>query len=157
MRWLAPDGTVWASRFEYGVFLGYKAAGYEVRKCGAEDSVSYQRSVRNGVCGECGSARVATAHSYTPDLSVDPKDGGQRKPVGDVGPYVVECKGYLRGDRRSLLRALRKARPDMPLRLIVQRDYPVTKSLSIVEWARKFLKLPVAVWTGEPPAWSGLK
>lgn len=147
MRWLAPDGVEWDSRFEYEVFRAHEQAGLRVRRCGPEDRVSYTRPVRNAVCGGCGSARVVTTHIYTPDLSVDPDEGLD-------GTYVVECKGYLRAERRSLLRALVKARPDLRLRLIVQRDYPINKrGTTITEWARKFLKVPVAVWRGTPPDW----
>lgn len=151
MRWLAPDGTEWDSRFEYEVFLAYKQSGARVRRCGPEDRVSYTRPVRNAVCRGCTSADVVTTHIYTPDLFVD-QDGHEGQEAG--GPFVIECKGYLRADRRSLLRALCKARPDMRLRLIVQRDYPINKrGTTITEWARKFLRIPVAVWSGTPPNW----
>ncbi len=156
MRWQAPDGTVWASRFEYGVFLAHASAGIPVRKCDESDCVRYTRPVRNAACGECGSARVATTHTYTPDLSVDPEEHRKRKALDDDGPYVIECKGYLRADRRSLLRALCKERPDLPLRFIVERDYKVSRSLSITGWIRKFLKKPAVVWDGNPPDWSRL-
>lgn len=156
MRWLAPDGTEWDSRFEYEVYLVHRNAGINIRKCRSpEDSAAYARSVRNGVCGECGSDQVSTSHSYTPDFSVVPEDPGQLSALAkDGGVFVIECKGYLRAERRSLLRALVKARPDLPLRILVQRDYKVTKSLTITEWVRKFLKRPVAIWRGSVPDWS---
>lgn len=149
MRWEAPDGTIWASRFEYGVFLGYRRAGIAVRKCGEQDRVDYTSPVRNATCGECGASSVATAHGYTPDLFIDQKEHRQRKILGDAETYFAECKGYLRGDRRSLLRALCKARPDLRLRFIIERDYKVTKQLTIAEWITKYLRRPVAVWTGD--------
>jgi hypothetical protein len=151
MRWKTPDGVVWDSRFEAEVFDGYGRAGYQVRQTTEHDRVLYTRGVRNGLCGKCGSAEVATSHSYQADLSILPKDGGQQPSLDDGGAYLLEVKGYIRAERRSLLRALLKARPDLRLRLLVQRDYKVTKSLSLTDWAVKYLRIPVAVWTGQPP------
>ena len=152
MRWRAPDGTEWDSRFEYEVFLAYTAAGFQTRKATEQDCVTYSRPVRNGVCRKCGALEVATQHRYTPDLFVIPPHAGKRGGMAQLGPFSLEVKGYLRAERRSLLRALCKAQPNLHLRLLVQRDYQVTKSLSLTEWARKFLHIPVAVWTGQPPS-----
>lgn len=156
MRWEA-EGEVWDSRFEYEVFRGYRDAGWTVRRCTEADSLTYTRPVRNGVCGKCNSEEVASRHSYQPDLFVSPGPAQQGRKgstaVDEPAGYFVEAKGYLRADRRSLLRALRKARPDVDLRLVCQRDYRVSAKHSLISWARTFLKCPAAVWTGGPPEW----
>lgn len=152
MRWEAPDGTVWASKFEFEVFLGYQRAGIKVRKTTEHDSVRYTRPVRGGVCTKCTAREVVSEHRYTPDLLVvQETPGGAAEQVAEAGDYCLEAKGYLRAERRSLLRALCKERRDLRLRLLVQRDYRVTKSLTLTEWARKYLRIPVAVWTGQFP------
>lgn len=152
MRWSAPDGTEWDSKFEYAVFLGYKEAGLDVRRTTEQDSLFYTRPVRNGACTKCDSCEVVSRHRYTPDLYAGSKDDRQRSGLQAPG-YYVEAKGYLRAEQRSLLRALRKARPDVDLRLIVQRDYKVTSKLTITEWARKYLRVRAVVWTGRVPTW----
>lgn len=147
MRWQAPDGTIWASRFEYAVFKTLQEQGHDVRRCTApDDSLPYTSRVVSGVCLDCGSARVATSRTYTPDLHLRPKSAGAQREG-----YFIEAKGYLRAERRALLRSLRKAWPSLDLRLVVQRDYRVTAGLTITQWATKYLKCPVIVWEGKLP------
>jgi len=152
MRWEAPDGSVWASRFEYEVYRGLKESGVAVRRTDEQDRLFYSRPIRKGTCAACGSSNVVSRHSYCPDLFVstqqpDERRSGQSAAVPAAG-YYIEAKGFFRADRRSLLRSLRKARPDVDLRLVVQRDYRITKrGLSLVQWIRKYLKCPVAIWT----------
>lgn len=163
MRWQAPDGTIWASRFEYAVYSTLRNHGHNVRKSGPQDSLAYTDSVLNGRCLECNSGRCVTDRRYTPDLFIGPanedleyaaqrvRDGQAPSPCG----YYIEAKGYLRSDRRSLLRSFRKSWPRIDFRLVVQRDYNVTKHLTITQWAAKYLKCPVHVWDGKLPIdWS---
>lgn len=146
MRWQSPDGTVWASRFEYDVFSTLMSKGYNVERTTESDSLAYTAAVRNGECTKCASREVVTRRHYTPDILVHPKpDGG-----GKTGSYYIEAKGYLRADRRSLLRSFRKARPDVDFRLIIQKDYRVGKRL-LSDWVKSFLKIPVHVWNGKIP------
>ncbi len=157
MRWLAPDGTEWDSKFEYEIFLTYQKAGMHVRRTTEQDSLLFTRPVRNGACTECCSSEVVSRHTYTPDLFVSDAIDRRQGPESALptAGYYIEAKGYLRAEQRSLLRALRKARPDVDLRVIVQRDYKVTKSLTITEWVRKYLRARVAVWhSGVTPTWS---
>lgn len=145
MRWQDPQGNLWDSRYEYELFTYLKAKdGLYVRPTTEQDSFRYTSPVRSSICTVCGSDRVAKNRSYTPDLFVNTKDdrGLARDPSG----YYVEAKGFLRKDRRALLRYFRKARPDVDLRLVVQADNRATKQLRVVEWAKKYLKIPVAVW-----------
>lgn len=159
MRWEAPDGTIWASRFEYAVYSTLKAQGYNVRKSTAEDRFPYTDPVTNGRCLECNSTRCVTDRGYTPDLFIGPPGedlqlSAQRVRNGDASTiwgYFVEAKGYLRSDRRSLLRSFRKSWPSLNFRLVVQRDYKVTAKLTITQWAAKFLRVPVTVWDGTLP------
>lgn len=155
-RWQAEDGTVWASRFEYAVYKSLKDKGYDVRKTTEQDRMAYTSLVTNGRCRKCGTSDVVTERHYTPDLFVvprrpiaginltqDPQDSGRRG-------YYLEAKGYLRTERRTLLRAFRKTGPSCDLRLVVQRDYPVGKS-TLAEWGRRLMKVPVHVWDGGLP------
>jgi len=152
MRWLAPDGTEWDSKFEYEIFLTYQKVGLSVRRTNEQDRLLFTRPVRNGACTECDSCSVVSRHYYTPDIYVGAADDRERSGLQATG-YYVEAKGYLRAEQRSLLRSLRKARPDVDLRLIVQRDYKVTSKLTITEWARKYLRVRAHVWNGTVPAW----
>lgn len=154
MRWLAPDGTEWDSCFEYEVFLAYQKAGINVRRTTEQDSLFFSRPVRNGVCEKCGACDVVSRHRYTPDLHASAEDNRERGGLEAPG-YLIETKGYLRAEQRSLLRALRKARPDVDLRAIVQRDYKVGKG-TICAWFRKYLKMPCVVWQGEVPEWQSI-
>jgi hypothetical protein len=144
-RWLAPDGTVWASRFEYQVYSVLKDKGYDVRKTTEQDRQAYTAAVRNGKCTQCGGVAVVSQHTYTPDLFVRTGQAG-----GIDRGYYVEAKGYLRGDRRSLLRSFRKTGPAIDLRLVIQRDYPVGKS-TLKDWAERLCKMPTHVWNGDLP------
>lgn len=161
MRWQSPDGAIWASRFEYGVYSKLRELGHDVRRTSPEDRISYTHPVRGGLCTQCNSHEVVTERHYTPDLFVVPR-AGQGAGRGDAGDptaasrgYYIEAKGYLRADGRSLLRSLRKARPDIDLRILAQRDYKVGKS-TFTGWVTKFLKIPVHVWTTDgklPEEW----
>ena len=156
MRWEAPGGVVWSSRYEYELFLQLKEQGYNVRKTDEKDSLSYTSPVRGGRCLQCSSGKVVQEHVYTPDLSV-----GEQSPSAKPGSkdgnrdYCIEAKGYLRGPRRALLRHFRKARPGVDLRLVVQRDYRVSAKATITEWATKYLKVPVVVWPGRGTRFPG--
>jgi hypothetical protein len=89
---------------------------------------------------------VVQEHIYTPDLFNVPNVPG----ASDSSGYYIEAKGYLRAEGRSLLRSFRKSRPDIDLRLVVERDYKVGKG-SLTSWASKYLKVPVHVWDGSLP------
>lgn len=157
MRWEAPDGEIWDSRFEYEVYLGHKALGLSVRRTGEQDDLLYTHAIRNGSCPACGSSKVVSKHSFRPDLLVDSEVSPERRngqlPTVPASGYYIEAKGFFRADRRSLLRSFRKARPDVDLRFVLQRDFRVTAKLTIVEWIRKFLKCPVGLWTGSSVIW----
>lgn len=146
MRWKAPDGVVWASRFEYEVYSTLKEKCVGLSPTTDSDSMAYRSTVKSGICTDCGSANVAQQRTYTPDMLVTPKSGGKL--------YYIEAKGYLRSERRSLLRAFRQGRPEIDLRLVVQRDHKITKTMTIVEWANRYLKVPIHVWDGDiPESW----
>lgn len=161
MRWLAPDGTVWASRFEYAVYSKLKERGYDVRKTSEQDRMAYASPVVSGRCLQCGTDRVVTERHYTPDLFVVPRRADEASRAGLIEDptspgrygYYLEAKGYLRSERRSLLRAFRKTGPRCDLRLVLQRDYPVGKS-TLSGWATRLMKVPVHIWDGDiPESW----
>lgn len=150
MRFRAPDGSEWDSKFEWQVYDEYlrSAEGRKIRRTiqGGPDTLSYSVPVRNATCNSCGSAEVSKQRRYTPDMVYDGLGA-----AGDLGTYFIETKGYLRAPERSLLRAFCKARQDVSLRIIYQRDFPVNKKLSITQWTAKYLKIPYAVWAGSVP------
>lgn len=147
MRWTAPDGTIWDSRYEYIVYSAYQAAGYTIRKCDKRDTFSFTLPIRNASCTACGSTAVGQSRTYTPDFHVTPKDI-KCEAVG----YYCESKGYLRPKQRALLRNFYKAHPHSGVRFLLQRDFPATKASSIVQWFVKFLKgSKIAVWDGKIP------
>lgn len=151
-RFRAEDGSEWDSKFEAQVFFTLKEQGYNVRRSTPQDSLGYTSTIRGGICTECCSRDVAQERVYTFDLFVDTSNGLERKQDERSG-YSLETKGYLRQDRRGLLRHFRKARPDVDLRFIVQRDYPVGKG-TITSWITKYLHAPVIVWNGSlPESW----
>lgn len=148
-RWQSLDGQIWASRFEYEVFTALVERGYNVRKCTTQDSLPYTSIVRQGICRKCRSEDVVTLRTYTPDLYVLPPSGGQSDQ--DRAGYYIEAKGYLRSERRSLLRSFRKENQGLDLRFIVQRDYNVTDKRTISKWVTDLMKCKVHVWNGDIP------
>lgn len=146
-RWRTPDGEEWASRFEAKVYYALKEQGVNVRRCTSADSMSYTDSVKLGRCSKCGSSEVVTDRSYTPDLCVYP-DGAGGEAIDRC--YFIEAKGYLRADRRRLLRSFAKTGPPIDLRLLFEADIKVGKG-RITDWCRSYLKKPCAVWNGKLP------
>ena len=150
-RWQDETGHIWASKFEYQVFCGLQAGSgraYTARKCerGA-DTFNYESPVKSARCRDCKSSAVFTERTYTPDFCITGTGGSDAQ----RGRYYIEAKGYLRSEQRRLLRDFRKACPLVNLRLVVARDYAVTRKLNLTEWVEKFLRCPVVVWTGELP------
>jgi hypothetical protein len=136
-RWEAPDGTIWASLFEFKVYTALVGAGLPVIKANESYTVKYTSSFPHGYCGDCKSENVIQDRTFTPDLVLP--------------GYVIEAKGYLRADRRKLLRDMRRCLPDYPLRFILERDYKATAKLKLSEWIAKYLRCPVVVWAGSIP------
>lgn len=147
MRFRSPDGQEWASRFEWLVYDAYQRAGYACRRTikGSSDTLSYNESVRGATCDSCGKAEISKPRTYTPDLFFAERGAGV-----EAGSYI-EAKGYLRSPQRALLRAFCKTRKDVALRIIYQRDFPVSKSSTISSWTNRYLKVPYAIWNGKPP------
>lgn len=157
-RWIDEHGNLWASRFEYLVYEAAKRANAAARRCdkGGSDTFSYHSEVRNGRCQDCQSANVVQERRYTPDIYIVPPSAeGQSDESGSrEGGYYVEAKGYLRADKRALLRSLVKSGEISDLRFIIQSDYRVGKT-SLSGWIDKFLKCKWALFTGEwPEIWN---
>lgn len=141
-RWTAPDGQIWASRFEYEVYLWLSSHGSNVRKASVEaDQVSYTSDIRSGKCLACGtSGRVVKERRYTPDL-VETSSSGK----GTEVLHYWEVKGYLRQNERSLLREVVSQQALPNLRLLVQQDGRVGAG-TVTSWANRYLKIPVYKW-----------
>lgn len=124
-RFIANDGRVWASKYEWQVYAELVAIlGSRVRKCsqGGIDTFSYPSTVRGGRCLECQSGQVVQDRSYTPDIFIDKAWDGH--PGG--GAYI-EAKGYWDAHKRNLLRSAVKANPDLNLIFVFAADKWVTK------------------------------
>ena len=146
-RWRAPDGTVWASKFEWAVYDSLKRSGYNIRRCGEGDTVSYTEPKANARCMVCGNRECVQDRTYTPDLFLS-RDGGKKS-----DGYFIEVKGYFRREKRQLFRCLRNSRPDINLRLILEADHWVTKGKTrMSDYCERYLKTtPYHIWDGDIP------
>jgi hypothetical protein len=143
-RWIDPDtGEEWDSKFEWRVFIGLRSGGYRLRRCDESDSIAYNSSVKQGRCLECSATRVVQERIYTSDLYV------VDNPTGIAGgSYLVECKGYFPGDKRSLFVAVTKQLQGVDLRIIFEsnRQLKGTKQTP-VSYIHKYCKNVVpGVW-----------
>jgi hypothetical protein len=150
MRW-EVDGEIWASKFEFEVYdgLSKQLGSGQIRRCTEEDQLDYQSQCKNSNCAECGSNRVVQRRKFTPDLFVvSPSAAGRgNKQSG----YFIEAKGYLRADRRTLLRDFVKCHPNLDLRFVIEKDYKATSTLSLGQWIDRYLKKRWIVWNGRLP------
>lgn len=147
-RW-EEDGVVFASKLEALVFARLKGIpGLRIRRCSTEqgDTFGYTSSVRGGRCGLCGSGDIVQQRVYTPDFRVTGHGSG-----GDERGFYLETKGYFPGPQRNLLRAFLKTGPKIDLRLVLERDGRATSSLTQLEYATKYLKIPVHIWDNTLP------
>jgi hypothetical protein len=143
-RFIAPDGTVWASKFEQEVYVGFRSVlGPRVRPTvkGSSDTIPYATAVRTAKCLECGNQRVVQSRTYTPDLHVD----------SSSGEWWVEAKGYFQPSKRTAFRGFRTW-PDtrnIVVRFVLERNNKATKSLTMLEYFQRYFKgVDVIVWKG---------
>jgi len=151
-RWEDPDGTVWASRFEYEVFCILRdattEAGSLVRKCeqGGVNTFHYHTPVRQARCVQCGSGQVVQERTYTPDVCVT-----TRSKSGLPSTCYVEIKGYFPAEKRGLLRHFRQTGPDIDLVVVAQANHWVTKGRTrLSDYFARYLKdVPFYYLTGK--------
>lgn len=138
LRCRTQDGQEWASPLEAKVYFSLLEQGYHVRRADFHDSLTYTTMVKQGRCKTCGACEIVQDRTYTPDLVVDKST-------------LLEIKGYFTGPKRNLFRAMRLSNPSADIRLIVQRDHPVTKGkTNLSDWAKRF-RIPFSVWNGSIP------
>lgn len=139
-RWKSPDGEVWASKFEWQVYEHLRASGADVRKCDSSDSITYTEPKPRVRCMACGSKQCVQERIYTPDLHIISE-------AGQPGGIYVEVKGYFRGEKRALFRHMRKSRPDIDLRVVLEANTWVTKGKTrLTDYFARYLKdTPVVV------------
>lgn len=145
-RWEAPDGTIWASKFEWQVYdaiVRHYASdkSVSVERCGPDCSLGYHSTVKNGRCTQCGSVCVVQERTYTPDIRiVRTSEQGQQRVT------YIEAKGYFEGSKRSLFRQVLKTHQSLDIRLVAERDHWVTKGKSkLSDWAKRF-KVKFHLW-----------
>lgn len=146
-RFVANDGTVWASKYEFLVYTQLRGLlGSRVRKCeqGSSDTVAYSSTVRGGRCLECESGSVVQDRTYTPDIYVDPS-----REERDTGGAFIEAKGYWDAHHRNLLRSVARANPDLNLVLVFAADKWVTKGKSkYTDYVKSYLpNARAVVWS----------
>jgi hypothetical protein len=146
-RYVADDGTVWASKYESQVFDQLRRVlGNAVRKCesGGSDTFPYPSTVRGGRCLECESGSVVQDRSYTPDLHIDISREGDR-----AGGTYIEAKGYWDAHHRNLLRSAARANPDLNLVFVFASDKWVTKGKSkYTDYVKKYFpNAKAVVWS----------
>lgn len=143
-RWQDDDtGELWDSKFEWQVYNGLRSAGYRIRRCTESDAIAYNSSVKQGRCVECNGSRVVQERIYTSDLYVVEHRG-----EATGGGYLVECKGYFPGTKRSLFRALTKQLQGVDLRIIFESNRTLRGTkVTPVEYIHKYCKNIVpGVW-----------
>lgn len=145
-RWQAVDGTIWASKFEYQVYdaLVRHFEGnprVSVERCGPDCTLGYHSSVKNGRCKECRSVCVVQERTYTPDIRiVRTSESGQKRTT------YIEAKGYFEGSKRSLFRQVLKSYESLDIRIVAERDHPVTRGkTNLSDWAKRF-KVKFHLW-----------
>ena len=81
-----------------------------------EETFDYISTVRGGVCSACGSTKTGKKRKYTPDfiIPVTSRRLSHR-------PLVVEAKGRFPSTDRSKMRDVRKAHPEMDVRILFQK------------------------------------
>lgn len=143
-RFVADDGTVWASKYEYQVYAQLRGVlGSRVRKCeqGTSDTFAYPSTVRGGRCLECESGSVVQDRTYTPDICVE-QTRGEREPARTF----IEAKGYWDAHHRNLLRSAARANPDLDLVFVFASDKWVTKGKSkYTDYVKKYFPTARAV------------
>ena len=150
-RWKAPDGVIWASKFEWEVYTALLEDGIDVRKCDSSDTFSYTQQRPNVKCVECGSVDCVQERTYTPDLYIRPEASED-----DSSGYYIEVKGYFREEKRRLFRCLRASRSDVDLRVIFATDHWVRKGKTrLSDYFDRYVKnTPYHFWDGGiPGAW----
>lgn len=165
LRWQSPNGELWDSRLEAEIYESAKADKIPVRRClkglpGKPDSDTLEYwSAGTGrlSCRACGSADVGQLRRYTADLvlgtRVLPTGSGDEVHTPDsAGRCYIDIKGFVRSNKRSLLRAFHKARPEIDLRLILERDYKISKTSSFAQWCNRTLRVPYVLWNGHFPS-----
>lgn len=146
-RYRAPDGTEWASKFEWEVYSTLRDAGHCVRPCDERDTISYTEQKTNARCVACGSVECVQDRTYTPDLFFLPQGEGS-----NGAGYYIEVKGYFRPEKRTLFRCMRKSRPDYDIRLVLQSNFRATSKSRIVDYCKRYLKdTKYHVWDGDIP------
>jgi len=147
-RWEDETGEVWASKFEWEVFDTLSRSGRNVRRCTSSDTISYTESRPNVSCLDCGGSNCAQNRTYTPDLFLLPQAA-----TSDSEGYYIEVKGYFRDEKRKLFRCLRKARPDIDLRVIFASNHWVNRPRSrLSDYFTRYIKnTPFCFWDGDIP------
>ena len=145
-RWRAPNGTIWASEFEYRVYAGlFEALGKGcVSRCSAEEghSFPYTTPVRQGACLECGAGNVVQQRIYTPDILVSSVPSAR-----STGDCYIETKGYFSAEKRNLLRNFIQTGPSISLCIILQRNSrPKGMKRTLGEYIDSYLKIPWFEW-----------
>lgn len=102
------------------------------------------KKARVGVSYEEDRLPYITHHSYVPDFKVSTQSGTI---------FYIEVKGYFRTADQVKMRAVKKANPEIDIRIIFQKDNKLNahSKMKYSEWAEKY-GFPCAVGS-IPPEW----
>lgn len=131
-RYKTARGETVRSRFEKIILDDLDARGV-VYDYEPEQLAWYDKSLKYLVCEDCKGTNVTKTRWYTPDAFVYfPKD---------VLPmyFVLEIKGRLTVDDRTTLEGVKRAHPELDIRVLFMRDNPIRpkSKTRYTDWARK--------------------
>lgn len=105
-------------------------------------TLPYTSPVRGGSCLTCGSKKTGKARKYTPDFIFRKQDESF---------LVVEAKGRFPSTDRSKMRDVKKAYPEMDIRILFQKRSKPQMDI-LIRWCDKN-GFPYAFGNQVPPQW----
>lgn len=158
-----PRGWKWGKKRKSGYrsgaeekiaeYLTEKHIGFEYESL----TLQYSKKIRQGMCTDCSSTEVVQQLKYTPDFIL-------------TNGNVIEYKGRLTSKDRSKLIAVKKANPDVNLKLLFGSNNKLQKNKEkrYADWAidngfdyeiglyppERWLQLGSTGWAGTGPSQS---
>jgi len=111
------EGQIAEDLYARGIHFGYETV-----------SMDYVSTVRGGVCMDCGSKKCGKRRKYTPDFAV-------LRNKGHV--LYVEAKGRFPSTDRSKMRDVKRANPDVDIRILFQKSSR-PQMAKLQAWCDKF-------------------
>lgn len=120
-----PKGSGYRSGYESRVarFLAENGVAFEYEKL----TLSYLLPIRGAKCNPCGSTDIATSRTYTPDFCLT------------ANGVIIEAKGRFTSLDRTKMASVKRAHPDLDIRILFECDNWITKrrKMRYSGWADK--------------------